>query len=59
VVARAKQPTPFAFTLDSPTSGEAVLTVQTAGEGCPADGSDSAAAGGERRFAQVLDLTPR
>ena len=59
VAAKAKQPTPFAFTLDSPTASEAVLTVATAGEGCPVDGSDPAAGGGERRFAQVLDLTPR
>lgn len=59
LVARAKQPTPFAFMLDSPSSDQAVLTVATAGEGCPVDGSDPAAAGGERRFAQVLDLAPR
>jgi hypothetical protein len=59
IVARAKQPTPFAFTIDSPRSDQAVLTVATAGEGCPVDGTDPAAAGGERRFAQLLDLTPR
>lgn len=59
VVARAKQPTPFAFTLDSPSIDEAVLTVETAGAGCPVGGGDQAAGDGERRFAQVLDLTPR
>lgn len=59
VMARAKQPTPFAFTIDEPSTDPAVLTVATAGEGCPVDGPDAASAGGERRFAQVLDLTPR
>ena len=59
LLARAKQPTPFAFTIDSPSSDQAVLTVATGGEGCPVDGSDPTVAGGERQFAQVLDLTAR
>jgi hypothetical protein len=59
LVARAKQPTPFTFTLESPSPAETVLTVATAGDGCPVDGSDPAAPGGERRFVQVLDLSAR
>ena len=53
VIARPNQPAPFALTLDTPSAEAGVLTVDTPGEGCPVDAS------GERRFAQVLDLTPR
>jgi hypothetical protein len=53
VIARPNQPAPFALTLDAPSAEAGVLTVDTPGEGCPVDAS------GERRFAQVLDLTPR
>ena len=53
VIARPNQPAPFALTLDAPSAGAGVLTVDTPGEGCPVDAS------GERRFAQMLDLTPR
>ena len=59
VLARPGQATPFTLTLAEPSATAATLTVETAGQGCPVDGSDPATPGGERRFAQLLDLSPR
>ena len=56
VLARPSQPTPFSLTLPQASTAAATLTVETAGQGCPLDGSDPVPPGGERRFTQLLDL---
>ena len=53
VLAKAGDPASFDLSLQAPADGTAILTIDTPGEGCP-EGD-----GGERRFAQVLDLQPR
>ena len=57
--ARSGPPPLLSLSLDEPAAEAATLTVETAGDGCPVDGSDQAIPGGERRFAQLLDLSPR
>lgn len=59
VLARPRQNTGFDLTLSNPSTSSGTLTVTTAGEGCPVDGRDPADPGGERRFVQLLDLSPR
>ncbi len=53
VLAAPGEPAEFDLALPAPSADAGLLTVETPGDGCPVGD------GGERRFAQVLDVQPR